>query len=387
MKILYIDPVFGISGDMMIGALIHAGYPFENFLKTIKKIPLPIPDMEPERLSQGVIEGIHLRIKHSDIHLTIKEMYRILHEMDLQEKVRSDADAMLDIIIDAESRIHNISHDELHLHELSNIDTLIDLIGVAEGINFFGIESVFCGPVPCGAGTIRTSHGIIPNPPPVTLEILKDFKVVFYEDNLELTTPTGAAIIKHYAKQQGQVPGMGIERIGYGVGTYNSVKPDVLRIFIGESLEAPQKDDIWVIETDIDDMDMEYLGAAVDRIRGAGAIDCLFFPVYMKKGRLGVRLSVMVGDDSLEKVKDAIFSETTTFGIRVRRDSREVLKREIKTKETSFGKIKVKYGYNKGGKYLKFHIEFEDVKRMAEERNTPYMALYRAIIKGIEEDP
>ncbi|HOV91385.1 MAG TPA: nickel pincer cofactor biosynthesis protein LarC [Syntrophorhabdaceae bacterium] len=384
MKTLYIDPVFGISGDMMIAALIHAGYPFEEFLNTVKKMPLPIPEIIPERLSQGVIEGIHLNIERSDIHLTIDEMYKVIQEMDIQESVKSHARSMLHIIVEAESKIHHISHEELHLHELSNIDTLIDLIGVAHGIHFFGIEEVFSGPVPCGSGTIRTSHGIIPNPPPVTLEILKDFNMVFFQVNLELTTPTGAAIIRHYARPLNQTPVLRIESIGYGVGTYKSERPDVLRVFIGDTPHERQKDHIWTIETDIDDMDMEYLGAVADRVRDAGAVDCLFFPVYMKKGRLGVRFSVLVGDDSLEKVKDAVFKETSTFGIRIRRDFREVLKREIKKIDTSFGAVHVKYGYNHQDKCIKTHMEFEDIKGLADKMGIPYKELYDAVKKEIK---
>ncbi|MCX7965224.1 MAG: nickel pincer cofactor biosynthesis protein LarC [Syntrophorhabdaceae bacterium] len=384
MKIMFIDPIFGISGDMMIAALIHAGYPFENFLKTIKKIPLPLPEIELESISHGVINGIHLKIGHGDIHLTINEMEAIIHEMDIHEKIKHDALGMLEILINAESKIHNTSRDELHFHELSNIDTLIDLIGVAHGMDFFGIEKVFCGPVPCGRGTISTSHGIIPNPPPVTLEILKDFKIVFFDEPLELTTPTGATIVRYYAEPHQSIPPIKVKVIGYGAGTYKSLTPDVLRLFIGESEGSGEFEDIWIIETDIDDMDLEYIGAVVDRIRKAGAIDCVFFPVYMKKGRLGIRLSVLVGNDNLEMVKYTIFSETTTFGIRIRKDAREVLKRDIKEEDTPFGMVHVKYGYNEKGECIKTHIEFDDVKKIADDIGIPYISAYNAIKKSLK---
>ncbi|MCX8111319.1 MAG: nickel pincer cofactor biosynthesis protein LarC [Syntrophorhabdaceae bacterium] len=384
MKIIYIDPIFGISGDMMLAALIHAGYPFDELIKTLKKMPYPLPEITPEKITHGIIEGLHLNIEQSHIHLTIQEMEKVIEDIDLDEGIKEDARAILHIIVDAESKIHGISKDELHFHELSNIDTLIDIIGVAAGINYMGIDRVYCGPVPCGRGTINTSHGIIPNPPPVTLEILSGMKLVFYDEALELTTPTGAAIVKHFVKGKNTPPSMSIEKTGYGAGTYKASRPDILRIFIGESNDIHQGDDVWVIETDIDDMDMEYIGAVSDRIREAGAIDCLFFPVYMKKGRLGIRLSVIARDEHLENIKDAIFTETTTFGIRLRRDSREVLKREIKKIETSFGPVRVKYGSNSKGDYIKIHIEFDDVKRLAEEMNIPYRTLYDTIKKEIK---
>ncbi|HOJ43012.1 MAG TPA: nickel pincer cofactor biosynthesis protein LarC [Syntrophorhabdaceae bacterium] len=384
MRIMYIDPVFGISGDMMVAALIHAGYPFEVFLKTVKNIPLPIPEIEPEILSQGIVEGVHLRIKDVDTHLTIDEMANIIGKIDVDEKVKNDAKGMLNILIDAESKIHNISRDELHFHELSNIDTPVDLIGVAHGINYFNIEKVYCGPVPCGYGTIKTSHGTIPNPPPVTLEILNPFKIAFFNEPLELTTPTGAAILRYYAQKHNTIPAMKVERIGYGVGTYKSQRPDILRVFIGESQELEEQDDVFIIETDIDDMELEYLSAAMDRIREAGALECIFFPVYMKKGRLGLRLSILVKADKLEVVKDKVFSETTTFGIRIRRDARVILKREIKSIDTAFGAVHVKYGYNSKGECVKTHIEFEDVKKMADKTGISYLALYNEIKRSIK---
>lgn len=383
MKIMYIDLIFGISGDMMLAALLHAGYPFEQFLNTIKKIPLPIPEITPEYLSNGVIKGVRLDIKNIDKHLTIADMERILNEIDLHEKIKKDATGMLGIIIEAESKIHNISRDELHFHELSNIDTLIDLIGVASGIHYFGIEKVFCGAVPCGRGFIKTSHGIIPNPPPVTLEILKDKRILFLDENLELTTPTGAAILSYYAKGHGPPP-MKVEKIGYGMGTYKTDKPDVLRIFIGESEDLELQESVWVIETDIDDMDLEYIPQVMERIREAGAIDCLFFPVHMKKGRIGVRISILVNERNFNDVKEKIFLETTTFGIRIRKEAREVLKREIKKVSTPFGDVRVKYGYNSKGECIKTHIEFEDIKRLADEKNIPYLDLYREIKKAIQ---
>lgn len=383
MKIMFIDPVFGISGDMCIAALIHAGYPFERFINTIKKIPKTIPKIEPELIKQDVFEGIHLNIEDTKVHFTIKEMENIINRIELNEKIKSDAKGMLEILINAESTVHRVSKDELHFHELSNIDTLIDLIGIADGINFFGIDTVFCGPVPCGTGTIKTSHGIIPNPPPVTLEILKGLKIVFYDEPLELTTPTGAAVVRYYAHKNHSVPSMTIEKTGYGIGTYKSQKPDILRIFIGESEAQQISDNIWVIETDIDDMNMEYFPSAVERLRNKGAIDCVFFPVYMKKGRMGVRLSVLVREENLEDVKDAVFKETSTFGIRLRRDKREVLKRDIKTVETPFGSIRVKYGYNTKGECIKSHIEFEDVKTIGDQKDIPYKDLYDQIKKGL----
>ncbi len=384
MKILYIDPIFGISGDMTISAFIDAGLPFAELEELLKKIPLNVPAITPERITQGIIEGVHLNIEHSHIHLTIREMEDIIEKVETETKIRGDARAMLDIIINAEAKVHEVSRDKLHLHELSHIDTLIDLFGVAKGMHYFGIDRVFCGPVPQGRGTIKTSHGIIPNPPPVTLEILSGFNTVFLEEPLELTTPTGATIVRHYVKDRNVPPPVfKIDKIGYGAGTYKSNKPDVLRIFIGESEESVyEEENVCVIETDIDDMEMEYIGAVADRMRNAGALDVLYFPVHMKKGRIGVRLSIITKAETLQCITEMLFAETTTFGLRLRSEHRNILKRDEKLVQTSYGAVRVKYGYDSNGNLLKTHIEFEDVKKIAEEKDLPY----RSVLKLLESE-
>jgi pyridinium-3,5-bisthiocarboxylic acid mononucleotide nickel chelatase len=380
MNILYIDPIFGISGDMTISAFIDAGMPFEELDSLLKKIPLAVPAIVPEKRAHGIIEGTHLKIDHSHTHLTIGQMEEIIGSLDTEDKIRSDAQAMLEIILAAEGKVHGVSRDELHLHELSHIDTLIDLLGVAKGMHYFGIDRVFSGPVPHGRGTIKTSHGIIPNPPPVTLEILSGFNTTFIDEPLELTTPTGATIVSHYVRQKNvSPPPARFDRIGYGVGTYKTDKPDVLRIFVGKTDEMPFEEDVWVIETDMDDAEMEYIGAVADRMRNAGALDVLYFPVYMKKGRMGLRLSVTSRQESLQQMIDMLLAETTTFGMRLRKEQRSVLKREERIVDTSYGPVRVKYGYDHRGSLIKNHIEFEDVKKISEEKGLPLRTLLEAL--------
>jgi pyridinium-3,5-bisthiocarboxylic acid mononucleotide nickel chelatase len=381
MNILYIDPIFGISGDMTISAFIDAGMPFVELEGLLNKIPLSVPVITPERIMHGIIGGVHLNIEHSHVHLTIMEMEDIIEKIETETKIKEDVKAMLNIILNAEAKVHGVSKDELHLHELSHIDTLIDLFGVAKGMHYFGIDRVFCGPVPQGCGTIKTSHGIIPNPPPVTLEILSGLNTVFLEEPLELTTPTGATIVRHYVKDRNiPPPAFKIDKIGYGAGTYKTDKPDVLRIFIGKS-ECPafEEEDVRVIETDIDDMDMEYIGAIADRMRSAGALDVLYFPVYMKKGRMGIRISITTKTELLQRMTDMLFAETTTFGLRLRAEHRNVLRREERLVQTSYGPIKVKYGFDGNGSLIKTHIEFEDVKKIAEEKGMPYLTILETL--------
>jgi pyridinium-3,5-bisthiocarboxylic acid mononucleotide nickel chelatase len=383
MKILYIDPVFGISGDMMISALLDAGLPFEELQKLYAMIPLALPPITPVRTKQGIIEGTYLRIGATDIHLSITQMEEIIGGLEAGDTIKDNAKGMLNIILEAEAKVHETTRDHVHLHELASVDTLIDLLSVARGMSYFGIEKVFCGPVPLGRGMIKTAHGMLPNPPPATLEILSGCNVVFMEEPLELTTPTGASIVKHYVKDRRRVPQITVERIGYGLGAYETEKPDVLRIFVGNSAGPTSDEETWLIEADIDDMDTEYMGTVAERIRKEGALDVLYFPVYMKKGRVGLRLSVTTTLERLQHLVDVVFTETTTFGLRMRKELRQVLKREQGTVETPYGPVRIKYGYDQKGNLLKSHVEFEDVKRIAEEKAIPYRSVLETVTRGL----
>lgn len=379
MKVLYIDPIFGVSGDMMVSALIDAGLPFGELQDTLRKIPVGLPSIAPVQKVQGVIKGVHLEIGESDRHFTVREMEEIIDGLEVEDAVRRDASGMLNIILDGEAKVHGTTRDELHLHELSHVDTLIDLVSVAKGVHYFGIDRVFCGPVPLGRGTIRTSHGIIPNPPPVTLEILGECNVVFFDEPLELTTPTGAAIVRYYTKNSDGIPSFSMDTIGYGIGSYATDKPDALRIFIGESGGPLSDEEVWLIEADLDDMETEYTGAVAERIRNEGALDVLCLPVYMKKGRPGIRLSVTASPEKVQHLVEKIFQETTTFGMRMTRQHRRVLKREERSVETSFGPVRIKHGLDAKGTLVKTHIEFDDVKRISDERKIPYRTVLDAI--------
>ncbi|OPY64831.1 MAG: hypothetical protein A4E63_03258 [Syntrophorhabdus sp. PtaU1.Bin050] len=386
MNILYIDPIFGISGDMMISAFLDAGMPFDEFDKFLKALPVDMPSIEAVRKQHGIIEGTHLNIAHSEVHLSIIEMERLIGGLSIEPTIKTDAMAMLRILVEAEAKVHGVPRNQVHFHELSHIDTLIDLLSVAWGVHYFGIEKVYCGPIPMGRGTIRTSHGVLPNPPPATVEILSGYKLLFFDEPVELTTPTGAAIVRHYAKDRTQAPAFAIKSIGYGMGSYDSEKPDVLRIFVGHSDDPSHEEEVWLVEVDIDDMQMEYVGAVVDRIRQAGALDVLYFPVYMKKGRIGTRLSITAPIATLQQLIDAVFAETTTFGVRLRREQRRVLRREEKSIQTSWGPVRLKNGYDRKSNLIKTHIEFDDVKDIADREQIPYHKVLEAVKTAIKND-
>jgi pyridinium-3,5-bisthiocarboxylic acid mononucleotide nickel chelatase len=176
---------------------------------------------------------------------------------------------------------------------------------------------------------------------------------------------------------------MTVAAVGYGLGSYQTDRPDALRVFVGDTSAPSSDEEVWVIEVDLDDMEMEYLGASAEKLKARGALDVLYWPVYMKKGRVGVRLSVSVSDERLHDLVNAVFLETSTFGMRLRKEGRRVLRRDEKTVETKYGPVRVKHGYNDGGTLLKTHIEFEDVKKIAEEKDMPYRAVLEDLKKEI----
>jgi pyridinium-3,5-bisthiocarboxylic acid mononucleotide nickel chelatase len=386
MNILYLDPILGISGDMTISALIDAGCPFSVLDDMLRRLPLDLPPIEPEKRRRGAIEGTYLRIGHSHAHLAVSEMREMVAGLDTEERVKKDALGILEVLVDAEAKAHGVPREEVHFHELSHVDTIIDVLCVARAVAYFDIDRVLSGPIPVGRGLIKTAHGIMPNPPPATTELISGFDVAFLDEEKELTTPTGAAIVRYYVKSQTKVP-FRVKSHGYGFGTFESEKPNVLRVFIGEAADASaaiaSDEEVWVIEADLDDMETEYLGAVAERMRAAGALDVLYFPVQMKKGRPGVRLSIITHAQSLGPLVDTVLEETTTFGLRFRQEFRCVLDRKEETRETSFGPVGVKTGFDKSGNKLKSHVEFEEVKRIADERGMAYRTLLDALKKEL----
>jgi hypothetical protein len=382
MKILYLDPVLGISGDKTVSALIDAGCPLSVLTDLLEGLPVKLPSLAVEKKRQGVLAGTYLKMGPSDLHLSVKQMEEMIGDLKTEERVKKDARGMLDVIVSAESKVHAVPKEEIHFHELSNIDTLIDFLCVARAVAYFSIDRVLCGPVPHGRGFIKTAHGVMPNPPPATTELLMGFPVVFLDEELELTTPTGAAIVRYYVKGQVKAP-LFVSAHGCGFGTFETARANVLRAFIGESPDAFADEVVWMMEADMDDMETEYLGAAADRIRRAGALDVLYFPVQMKKGRPGMRLSIIAPESLIGDLTEAVFRETSTFGIRFRSEFRRVLAREDEVKATQFGPVKVKKGYDRSGRLVKTHIEFEEVRRIADEQGIPYRALLEALKKEL----
>ena len=381
MNILYIEPSSGISGDMIVSALIHAGFPVSEIEKTLSRLPIKPPKVDTEEVSFGVFSGIRLKLKDEGVYLSPNEMVSLIKKMDVEEMIKRDVEEMINILITAEAKIHGVKKEEVSFHELSSVDTFLDFLLVACAIRYFRIDKVFVGKIPHGAGFLRTSHGTLPNPPPLTLEILKGFSSRFTEKPYELTTPTGATIIRHYVNPEERFEGMRILFSGCGVGNYEMEEPDILRVYIGKGNPSYLEEEVSIIEFDVDDMEMEYVGLFAETLRRLGVIEVVYFPVFMKKGRVGIRFSIIVKREKIDRVIDGIFENSSTFGLRIREESRRTLKREEKILKSRYGEIRIKVGI-RDGKVLKTHVEFEDVKKICEETGIPYTS----ILKEVRED-
>ncbi|MDI6861467.1 MAG: nickel pincer cofactor biosynthesis protein LarC [Caldisericia bacterium] len=385
MNIAYFDLVNGVSGDMIIGSLLDAGLSLSDLKEEINKLNLKGFDLEANKKEKKGIFGTKFDIKIYEKEEERKgvDLIKIVEKSSLKESVKEKSIKILERLIDAEAKIHNEDKSSVHLHEIGGIDTIIDVVGSVVGIEILNIEKIYSSPVPVGSGFVKISHGVFPVPTPATLELLKG--VPIYSNGVigEITTPTGAAIITTLAETFGDVPLMRIEKIGYGLGEKDFDIPNILRIFVGELKEDYLKDYNILIETNIDDMNPQIFGFIMEKAFSLGALDLFFTPIYMKKNRPAYKISILCEEKDKSDLIDFIFRETSSIGVRINKVEKIFLKREIKEIDTEFGKIRVKISYF--GDNKKITPEYEDIKRIAEEKNLPLNKVYSQIEKIINK--
>lgn len=410
MKVLYCDCFSGISGDMLLGALIDAGVSEQELRQELAKLGLE----EEYRLcvSRVVKKGIsatdvqveliphsHHNHHNSDEHhhnhshehehkhehfhnhnRNLFDIAKIIDKSTLEPKLKAQAKYIFQRLGKAEAKVHGTTIDKVHFHEVGAVDAIIDICGVVIGLALLGIDKVISSSLPTGSGFIECAHGTIPVPAPATVELLQNVPVYDPGVKGELVTPTGAALITSLAEDFGAMPAMNITSIGYGAGNKDFGLPNVLRVFVGEAYEDNKdsfnKDVVFVLETTIDDCSPEILGYLWDKIFETGALDMYYTPVYMKKGRPASLLTVITTEDKLKSVTQTIFNETSTIGLRASKSSRFILEREIKTLETAFGKMR----YKVSGNTIK--PEFDDLKNIAEKNE---LSIKEAYIQAMTE--
>lgn len=433
MKTLYLDCVSGISGDMLLAALIDLGADTAYIKQELQKLPIDEFDLWVEEVDKRGIMAKKLYIRlpeaaenehghhhnhhhhhghdhdhhhhdhdhhhhdhdhghshdhghdheghHHHEHRKASLILDMIRESDLPQRVKQRSLAIFEAIAVAEGKIHGIDPAEVHFHEVGAMDSIIDTIGICLAMENLGVDQIHASPVPTGFGKVRMAHGLYPIPAPATAELLKGIPLAKSHVQGELTTPTGAGVLRALATHFGPLESFVAEQIGYGAGTKDFETPNVIRAVLGTKVEQDKpvtdRETVHVLEAQLDDCTAEALGYVMERVLERGALDVYFTPVQMKKNRPGTLLTVLCLPQQSDELEDLLLIETTTFGVRKSVWTRKILQREIITVETSFGAVRMKIGRAQD-RILQATPEYEDVARIARENNVPFLEVYRA---------
>ncbi|MGL4420311.1 MAG: nickel pincer cofactor biosynthesis protein LarC [Gemmataceae bacterium] len=379
MRVAHFDCFNGISGDMVLGALIGVGVPLEVMRSAIDSLGLPIK-LEIETVKTCGIAAIK-----ATVHAEDQEDYRFLPDVEailakgnLRPKARELAGEIFLRIARAESTSHNIPLEKVHFHEVGALDSIADIVGAAVGLEWLGINAYTSSAVPTGSGSVKCSHGVMPIPAPATAELLKGVPLAAVAIKGELTTPTGAAILTALHPTFTDTPAMTIEQIGIGAGSKDFIdRPNILRILLGSSPTTVGTDTVVELQTNLDDCNPEILGYTAERLFAAGALDVYFTPIQMKKFRPGTLLTVLCTEVKRAELEAIIFAETGTFGVRRATKERTKRTRKIETRPTPWGPVAVKLGTIHNQTIVS--VEYDDAVRLAKAHGVPLWEIYAAV--------
>lgn len=377
MKIAYFDCFSGISGDMTIGALLDAGLDLRQLKRALARLKVPGYDIKKSPALRSSISGTKFDVIENaraarHMHRKLSDVMRIIDKSTLGKSVKDTAKSIFETIGSAEGKVHGIARKSgVVLHELGEIDSIVDIVGTAIALDELGIDAVHSSAVTLGRTMVRTHHGLLPIPGPASMEILKGVPVRYSDIEAELVTPTGAAIIKTLSRSFGAMPDMRIAAVGYGAGT-NDFRdaPNMLRVVIGESCKSLGRDRVVAVETNIDDMNPQFFERVFERLFEAGALDVYIENIIMKKSRPAYKLTAIAAPSGLEKVSSVIFEETTSIGVRYREMDRLKLERKIIRVKTKYGDVRVKLS---GGTVSP---EYDDCLRISRGKKIPVKVVY-----------
>ncbi len=427
MRIGYLDCFAGISGDMLLGALVDAGVPFAVMQEAARALKLgaslkvekvdrsgissvKVHVLEGERPADGGLQESgfeeQTRVGHSPQtktqHLhkgghhhhhdheheehkhehgrSLTVIRALIESADLDEPVKRTAIRAFELLGGSEAKIHNVPIEQIHFHEVGAVDAIVDIVAASAGIHHLKIGQWHSSPVNVGGGMVQCAHGLFPVPAPATADLLRGFPTYSAHIEKELVTPTGAALLRALAPEFGPQPAMVVEKIGYGAGTRNPKDfPNVLRLTIGESSAASELETVTVLETALDDLSPQVIAHVAEQALAAGALDVMLTPVTMKKGRPGTLLTVLGNPSGSDALVRLILRETSTLGVRIRQDRRTCLERTHLPVRTQFGEIRMKIG-TLAGKELNATPEFEDCKSAAALHGVPLKRVQQAVI-------
>jgi len=401
MKTLYLECGMGAAGDMLTAALLELIDDKQAFVNRINRLGLPGVNVTAEPSVKCGITGTHMKVtvdgeeeesldahshhhehdrEHSHHHhASVADTETLINGLDVSDRVKADAKAVYALIAEAESQVHGHPVSEIHFHEVGTMDAVTDVVSVCLLMEEIGAEEVVVSPVHVGSGHVHCMHGILPVPAPATALILKDVPTFGGHIRGELCTPTGAALLKHFASRFGDRPMMKTKAIGYGMGKKDFEQANCVRAFLGES--EGKREQITKLECNLDDMTGEDIGYAIEQLFSAGAREVFTQPIGMKKNRPGVLLSVLCAAEDADRMAEEIMKHTSTLGIRRQEMSRYVLKRDVRTISTPYGDVRIKQASGMGVERSK--PEFDDVALLAAENNLPLRTIRDAVEKNI----
>lgn len=386
MKLAYLDCLSGISGDMTLGALVDAGVDLAALNDAIASLGLPGCHLEAETVKKHGFRATQVRVvyQHEHAHRHLHHIVAMIDGSRLTDRQKDIARRIFTRLAEAEAKVHGTTIEKVHFHEVGAADSIADIVGAAVGWDLLGVERIVASPIPTGTGRIRIAHGECSIPAPATAELLVGIPLAASSVPFELTTPTGAAIVATLADAFGPLPSMKIQRIGCGAGQRElEEQPNLLRLLLGETVEADSLEPVWVLETNLDDISGELIGYCTTRLLEAGALDVYTTAIQMKKNRPAVKLSVLCRAGELERLEAILFEETTTLGVRRWPVGRHVLERRPHEVQTPWGPIAGKLGLLGEGR-AHFAPEFEACRRVALQENLPLRVVYEAAQKAFE---
>jgi uncharacterized protein (TIGR00299 family) protein len=388
-RILYFDCFAGAAGDMILGALLDAGLPFDELKRALGSLAVDGIEVSLDRVVKTGVTAAKFRV-HEQVHAHepagnrepashnhhphhhLKHIFAAIDRSALSEPAKARAIKMFRRLGEAEAAIHNTTLEKVHLHEVGAIDSIIDIVGAAFAFEWFKAERVVVSPINVGGGMVKVAHGVFPVPAPATVALLKDAPVYSSGIQMETLTPTGALILTEYATEFGAVPHMTVERTGYGAGDRELKEtPNVVRVLVGTTHDPrPRSHRVSVLECEIDDMNPQIFGVLMDKLYAAGALEVFYSAIQMKKNRPGTLMTIVARPEQRGVMTDIVFRESTTIGIRHQELSRECLDREMVTVATAVGDVRFKVA-SRDGRILNAQPEFEDLAKLSAERGIP----------------
>jgi pyridinium-3,5-bisthiocarboxylic acid mononucleotide nickel chelatase len=379
LKTVYLDCFSGISGDMMLGALVDAGVPLDAIRAGVASLGLPNCDLVAHEVKRRGFRATKVDVQHEPehAHRHLHHITDMIDHCELTTRQKDLAKRIFQRLGEAEAKVHGTTIQRVHFHEVGAVDSIADIVGSAIGIDLLGADRIECSPIPTGSGSVKIAHGLVSVPAPATAELLQGIPLASSSIQSELTTPTGAAIVSTVVDRFGPLPPMRIERIGYGAGSRDfEAQANLVRLLIGHSDGAVLQDQVWMLQTNLDDQSGELIGHTLQLLMDAGALDVYTTAIHMKKDRPAVMLSVLCEAEDAEALTQMMFRETTTLGVRRWPLTRQKLARQAITVDTPWGPVQGKLALLDDGP--RFSPEYEACRTVAISHQVPLQQVYQA---------